>query len=304
MTTKFLIGADPEIFVKHKEKGSISAHELIPGTKKDPFKVQAGAVQIDGTALEFNIEPAATAREFVLNIKTVMHRLDEMIREKDPNLQFDISPTVIYAKALFAKLPDYAIELGCEPDFNAYTGVENERPDSSALKGLETMRTASGHVHIGWTDGADRFSPAHFEDCRLLTSLLDWTLGNASRGWDWDSKRSRLYGKPGAFRPKPYGMEYRVLSNRWLSDPKLAEFVFETTRKVATFLKTYGPQPFHSLLGSSGTNTLSQSPMSPNYYDSYFSATFGARPGGEAQKNDQLIKYTKDGGKAYFAAIA
>lgn len=306
----FIFGADPEIFVKTKDGKNISAHELVPGTKKNPFKVENGAVQIDGTALEFNINPASTAKEFVGNIHSVMRQLSSMVKSKDATLDFDISPTVIYDKELFAKLPEHAVELGCEPDFNAYTGLENDRPDSSLLKGLETMRTASGHVHIGWTNDADRYAPDHFEDCRMLTNLLDWCLATASKGWDKDSQRSRLYGKPGAFRPKPYGMEYRVLSNRWLSDPKIAEFVFETARKAATFLKVYGPEPLLKLFGTGyKTKNISVPPTlhatSTQHYDYYFADLFGNRPGVTTKpRTDYSIRNRlRDGGRAFQEAI-
>lgn len=237
--SKVVIGADPEIFVR-KNKVNVSAHELIPGTKAHPFKVKDGAVQVDGTALEFNIDPAGNSRQFVSNIQSVMAQLSDMVKSKDSSVEFDISPVAIYGKDLFDSIPEEAKELGCEPDFNAYTGTINPRPDSSLLKGLETMRTASGHVHIGWTSGADKSDPSHFEDCKILTRFLDYTLGNAQKDWDTDAKRSRLYGAPGAFRPKAYGMEYRVLSNKWLEDPARCAFVFEVAKKCAQILMIYG----------------------------------------------------------------
>jgi hypothetical protein len=46
--------------------------------------------------------------------------------------------------------------------------------------------------------------------------------------WDKDATRRQLYGKAGAFRPKPYGMEYRVLSNRWLDSEPLMRWVYNT----------------------------------------------------------------------------
>ena len=57
--TQILVGCDPEVFVAKGGK-FISAHGMIPGTKKAPHKVERGAVQVDGMALEFNIDPAAS----------------------------------------------------------------------------------------------------------------------------------------------------------------------------------------------------------------------------------------------------
>src|SRR3546814_9474953 len=38
-----------------------------------------------------------------------------------------------------------------------------------------------------------------------------------------------MYGAAGAFRTKPYGVEYRVLSNAWLKDSKLMSWVYKNT---------------------------------------------------------------------------
>jgi hypothetical protein len=47
--------------------------------------------------------------------------------------------------------------------------------------------------------------------------------------YDNDVERRELYGKAGAYRPKPYGCEYRVLSNRWLTSSTLIGWVFRNT---------------------------------------------------------------------------
>jgi len=54
---KILVGCDPELFVK-KDGVLVSAHGLVQGSKEHPFRVSKGAVQVDGMALEFNIDPA------------------------------------------------------------------------------------------------------------------------------------------------------------------------------------------------------------------------------------------------------
>ena len=125
------------------------------------------------------------------------------------------------------KTPDEAKILGCEPDYNAYTGDLNQPPNANTR-----MRTCAGHIHIGWTEGKDPLEQIHFEDCRRITQALDNSLYIFSHLWDTDTKRRQLYGRPGAFRPKPYGVEYRVLSNAWLKDKTLIDFVFAVTTLV------------------------------------------------------------------------
>ena len=118
--------------------------------------------------------------------------------------------------------------MGCEPDFDAWEdGKENPRPNGDA-----DFRTGAGHIHIGWTDGVDITHPEHLEACMTVVKQLDWSLGMLSTLYDGDDKRRELYGDWGAFRPKPYGVEYRVLSNAWLRDPKLVAWVYRTVNKA------------------------------------------------------------------------
>ena len=215
-----LIGADPEVFVK-KNGRFRSAHGLIPGTKKEPLKVDGGAVQVDGCALEYNINPAATEDEFVENNERVLEQLREMV----PGYEIVITPTARFHGNHFRTLPEEAKELGCEPDFNAHEGgAENPKPDNRT-----TMRTGAGHIHIGFTEGVDPKDPEHIQRCCTLVKHLDAYLGVPSVLWDGDVKRRSMYGKAGAFRPKPYGVEYRTLSNAWVGNPDLMRYVYRQT---------------------------------------------------------------------------
>lgn len=228
-----LIGADPELFIRDKAGNLASAYGLIAGDKKNPFKVEKGAVQVDGMALEFNIDPAASEEEFTTNISTVMAQLEAMI----PNHNFEIEPTAEFGKKFIEQQPDKAKELGCDPDYDAYTGEENPKPE-----GDMGFRTAAGHIHIGWTEGRDIDNPRHFMECRVLTALLDRTLGLFSLFLDNDVKRQDMYGAFGAFRPKSYGVEYRVLSNFWLKDKEVASSVYRITKHVVENIRTHnGP---------------------------------------------------------------
>lgn len=220
------IGADPEFFLRRNGE-LVSAHGMVPGTKEAPHKVDGGAIQVDGMALEFNINPATTNEEFVDNIQTVLKSFREYLPAKE-GWEFDFSPVAEFGADVINAQPKAARILGCEPDYNAWTGGVNPKPDADM-----PFRTASGHIHIGWTEDEDALHPEHFEACTMLTKQLDLFLPPVFKFLDLDTKRRELYGQLGAFRPKSYGVEYRVLSNHWLTSPKLMEMVFDLT-KVAT----------------------------------------------------------------------
>lgn len=216
------IGADPELFVKTDE-GFISAHNMIPGTKAQPHPVKGGAVQVDGMALEFNIDPAETNDMFDRNIDSVLDEMRKMI-PKEADMTF--VPAVRFSEEVMANAPKEALALGCEPDFNAYTEKQNPPPEAHP-----NLRTAAGHVHIGWGDFKVH-SSEHWNNCVQIVKLLDQTLGIWSLQVDHDQERRELYGRAGAFRPKPYGLEYRVLSNFWVLDKDLRSRVFWISQVV------------------------------------------------------------------------
>jgi hypothetical protein len=222
---EILLGADPEVFVTRDGKFH-SGFGLIPGTKLEPHKVADGAVQVDGMALEFNIDPCRTEDEFVSRINSVLNAL----RARVPDYGLSLKSVAMFEKSHFDAQPDEAKELGCEPDFNAWLGGKpNPRPDNKT-----TMRTAGGHVHIGWVPpGEDgRTDPNHTEMCQQLVRQLDFYLGLPALLFDPEVKRREMYGKAGAYRVKPYGVEYRSLSNRWISNDGLIRWVNRATRKA------------------------------------------------------------------------
>lgn len=216
------IGADPELFVFNGDQ-PVSAHDLIPGTKVKPFAVPGGAVQVDGTAAEFNIDPAETFEEFNDNIESVLSSLTAML---PAGHELRSVPVVVWPEEYFRTLPYVATELGCMPDFDAWTGRRNPKPK---LKHMPTLRTAAGHIHIGFTEGASIQDPAHILECQRMVQLMDWHVGSWSCQVDLDKTRRMLYGKAGACRYKTYGVEYRTLSNFWVLDTHLRREVWDRT---------------------------------------------------------------------------
>ena len=222
---QFKIGADPELFTRSRETGQfVSAHNMLTGTKDKPTPVRCGALQIDGMALEFNIDPANSCDEFVHNIAEVRAQMGAAVAEF--NVDIVAEPVAEFDPSYFRRLPKKAVELGCNPDYNAWTLAPNPTPD-----GTRMFRTGSGHIHIGWGEGLDVYSDDHFMDCVAATRQMDYYVGLASLLWDKDNRRRELYGKAGAMRPKPYGFEYRVASNMWLRSEALQRFVYHAAIK-------------------------------------------------------------------------
>ena len=225
MPLKILIGADPELFLRDKTTGKfISAHDRMPGTKLQPHPVANGAVQVDGVAAEFNIDPAASPQQFIENINSVMKSLQGFVGS---NIELCSEPVAEFTDEYFRSLPEHVRELGCNPDWNAWTGQVNDKPDSTL-----PFRTGAGHIHVGFGKGLDPTSSIHKDDCAIIARQLDYYLGMFSLMWDNDSKRRLLYGCAGSFRPKSYGMEYRPLSNVWLRSSKLQTWVYNSAVKA------------------------------------------------------------------------
>ena len=231
MGIPWTVGADPEFFL-HLVDDPISAHDMLPGTKKDPFPLYKGALQVDGTAAEFNIEPASTVEDFQANIMTVLGQIRQLV---DPAYTFQFKPTVEYSRIYMDTLPKSALKMGCDVDYDAYTGELNRPPDQA-----QRMRTAGGHLHTGWClEDVNSYDTVHFDMCRKAARQQDIVLRTGTLFFDKDGeeiKRRELYGKAGAFRPKPYGVEYRSLSNIWLKYDESIQWVFETTKRVMDLL--------------------------------------------------------------------
>ncbi len=206
----FMLGCDPEVFVKENGK-PVSAYGLVEGTKKAPFKTSHGAYQVDGMALEFNTDPvdANDFEGFNLNVVRTLADLKKAL----PEGKYNISsvPVMEFGLDYIEAQPEEAKELGCDPDYDAYTLKPNPRPD-----GDRPFRTGAGHLHVGWGADIPVENEDHIQICANFVKTMDCTVGLFMTFIDREPRRRELYGKAGAFRPKPYGVEYRTPSNVWI----------------------------------------------------------------------------------------
>lgn len=226
MITNVLRGADPELFLRDKDDNSpVVSIGLIGGSKSHPRSIGGGfAVQEDNVAVEYNIPPADCKEKFQASIHFVLDYLRQELAPK--NLVLDISATMDFSVEQL--LHPQAQELGCEPDYNAWSGKRNPRPVAP-----ETLRSSGGHLHIGYDSPSTKLS-------RDIIKAHDLFCGVASLMFDNDTRRRSIYGKAGAHRIKPYGVEYRTLSNFWIKSPELTGWLYEQSEKAIEFVNNGG----------------------------------------------------------------
>lgn len=210
MTQLALIGSDPEVFVVDFNQKVSHCIDMLGGSKAYPRVVFGGAVQEDNVLFEFNTDPTVDPEEFVKRIRDVLEQGQELLDPYGLRLKLGQSSHVYDSMVGF---PEKAFEFGCTPDYNAFTGQQNPVPSSVN----PNLRTAGGHVHIGWS----HFGEVTKAIQEQVGCMCDYMLGLPSLLEDDDDLRRELYGKPGAIRYKPYGVEYRTLSNYWISSDEL-----------------------------------------------------------------------------------
>ena len=228
------IGCDPEVFLfDESKKQFISADGLFPGTKKEPFKVKDGAIQVDGVALEFNIDPVDNEEAFLHNVRSVFDQMSKMVKDVSKHLSIRCVPVARFDAGYWSKVNPDAKVLGCDPDYK-HTGEINNNP--TELLNNIPLRTGSGHIHIGWRTPSDVDSD-HVADCQYIANEMHgrhWYHETDSRALE----RLKYYGHNGSYRPKPYGIELRSASNLWLNTPEETRKVYLSARE--TFNKVTG----------------------------------------------------------------
>jgi hypothetical protein len=215
----FSIGCDPEIFLVDKHGQFKSAIGLIGGSKTMPRPIddKGNAMLEDNVAVEFNIQPAQDATAFLQSIRMVMDNIRATVGH---DFDFSTASAVSFPEAEL--MHPQAMEFGCEPDFNAWTKGMNPRPNAPDWK----LRSCGGHIHVGF-EGLERLS---------VIRSMDLFLGVPSTQLDEGTLRRELYGKAGCYRPKPYGAEYRTLSNFWIFTDEMIHWAYEQTRKAVDFV--------------------------------------------------------------------
>lgn len=224
----FKVGCDPELFLEDAAHSLKSAVGLVGGSKMNPRPIVAlgngFAVQEDNVAVEFNTPPAENEDQFDHDVASIVSYLENAINS---HYKFKFSKL---SAAFFPRdqlMDPAALEFGCDPDFNVWTGRTNPKPKAPDA----TLRSCGGHLHIGasFKNNAERIR---------AVKLMELCAGVPSVLIDDGDLRKGLYGKSGAHRMKEYGPEYRVLSNFWVFDKHLRRWAFNSVKHAMSLLDT------------------------------------------------------------------
>lgn len=222
-------GCDPEFFFKKGNK-IIGAEKVLPadGLINDNSN---GKVIIDGVQAELN--PLENpCREVLANrISRCLCDVRDIMKKK--KVKADFSQTVKISKKEMDSLSEKSKQFGCSPSNNMYN-----KDASVGVKdaSIYMSRSAGGHVHIGMPDGVDIYSETYKvfkKEPERLVQMLDIIVGNTMVMIDRDKgniERRKTYGRAGEYRLPSHGLEYRTLSNFWLTNYTLMSFVMSMTR--------------------------------------------------------------------------
>lgn len=229
----FQIGCDPEIFL-HDGSTVKSVIGLIGADKWHPRQLteDGHAVLEDNVAVEFNIPACSSSDDFIREVTRSMKLIKELLPH---HLQYSQESAISFPQTELQHAEAWV--FGCEPDFNAWAFEKEPVKHEDFQQGInikpyskdECLRSAGGHVHVG--------SNIAQQNPTAMIKAMDLFLGVPSIELDeHGTLRRELYGKAGAFRPKPYGVEYRTLSNFWIFSDKLLNWVYTNTAKALQFV--------------------------------------------------------------------
>lgn len=230
--SKVSIGTDPEAFLWHDDLGRIiPACGLIGGTKRKPLHFSRAlnkgfTIQEDNVAVEFNIPPAFNLDQWLDYMHAAINGVTQFIKTKGNYSLKYTSQNKFPHKDLMS---EQALMFGCTPDFDAYgDGAQYKSIEPAQLADKQgAWRFTGGHIHLGYESNIPTWVAAAF---------ADYYIGFQSIGYDDQPKRREYYGQPGRHRPTSYGIEYRTLSNYWLTDYNALTNVGHAALSLCTWL--------------------------------------------------------------------
>lgn len=205
-----MFGTDAEFFLQDTEGNIVPASKVIPGLKHDPHHLEYGVCHPDGLSLEVGCPPSDTSEGMLMNLFKVINEVKSKFL--DP-AGLTIAPVMAVDSSKVKGAGRDDLEFGCSSEFDAYNQDMMKVSDRDVN---QTARYSGFHIHLGYTEGQESNHFTFLDSCRLVRVLDDlvekYKLGTTSG-------RANQYGGRGAFRVKPYGIEYRCMDCSVITNP-------------------------------------------------------------------------------------
>jgi hypothetical protein len=227
----FTFGCDPE-FILTKNAEIVSAIPLLPAKNK-AIEIDGSFFYHDNVLAEIAIKPSSNKFELIENVKNALKNLCSLIEP------VKISNKVCQEFPNKELTPINSRIATYNPEYDVYD-LHEILPPNNLIKLKEDyfeyktkMRTAGGHIHLG--------SDFLFENYNsiMVIKMMDLFVAIPSLFIDSqeNSKQRRtMYGKAGSHRVPDHGVEYRVLSNFWLTSPQHAGLIFDLCQFTMEFV--------------------------------------------------------------------
>ena len=208
---------------------------IIPGTKEEPHQLANAEpgffVHDDNVCVEVGWPPTNDPRVFTRHAMLVKDLVQSEFLDR-LHYELAVHPAIKF-------MPDQlntpqARSAGCEPDYDAYTSGKVRSLGPELMKG--NWRFAAGHVHLGGDFNCPPFVVALFADIFLHLQFMGQKSPASFYNPDWQ-RRAEWYGRPGIFRPKPYGIEYRSPSNWWMKSARACRTMGNAAASLCHYLE-------------------------------------------------------------------
>lgn len=224
------MGCDPEFFFLKNGK-VIGAEKILPEhgllIRGD---INSSKFIIDGVQAELNPRPNYCRANLGNEIRLCFQTL--LIEMEKKGVKANFNTTVEISKKNLMELDAKSKLFGCAPSKSIYksaAGCKIEEIDPIKYR----TRAAGGHIHIGKETNPIVLQRALVTECEKTVKMLDIICGNTCVLVDRDEgniERRKVYGRAGEYRLPPHGLEYRTLSNFWLTSNQLLSLAFGLAR--------------------------------------------------------------------------
>jgi len=206
-----LFGTEAEFFLQDSEGKIVPASRYIPGTKAQPHRLVNGVCHPDGLSLEVGCPPADTPEGMLANLFKVIQEVTDLYLT--PNgITISNRMEVRVSDVEGATVEDLEFGCGTEYDRNQPDLMYKQRD----LVASRDKRYSGFHIHLGYTEGQEDNYFSYSDSCDLVRAL-DHLVERHSL--HTTAARSQQYGGMGAFRVKPYGIEYRCMDCSVIVNP-------------------------------------------------------------------------------------